>query len=122
MTSWWSLPFKITCYHIAGGHTEVPCLQPYHGSQHKGGQQQQHGGCTVVDHCEHDEHNDSVGQTKAKTESRCVATPEAHTRIFLRPQRRFNKQVISGRLGPSATSTTAGATNPIVAVAAAVVF
>ena len=77
----------------------------------------------MVDHCEHDEHNDSVGGRRAKTESRCVATPEAHTRIFLRPQpRRFNKQVISGRLGPSATSTTAGAANPIVAVAAAVVF
>ena len=76
----------------------------------------------MVDHCEHDEHNDSVGEARAKTESRCVATPEAHTRIFLRPQRRFNKQVISGRLGPSATSTTAGATNPIVAVAAPVVF
>ena len=77
----------------------------------------------MVDHCEHDEHNDSVGQTRAKTESRCVATPEAHTRIFLRPQhRRFNKQVISGSLGPSATSTIAGAANPTVAVAAAVVF
>ena len=76
----------------------------------------------MVDHCEHDEHNDSVVGTRAKTESRCVATPEAHTRIFLRPQRRFNKQVISGRLGPSATSTIAGAANPTVAVAAAVVF
>ena len=68
---------QISCYHIGA---LPPCHPPYHDSQHKRGQQERGGNTTVAEQC-------WVGRnTVEKTQSRCVATPGAHTTIFLGPQ------------------------------------
>ena len=83
--------FQISCYHIGA---LPPCHPPYHDSQHKRGQQERGGNTTVVEQC-------WVGRnTVEKTQSRCVATPGAHTTIFLGPQvvpQQWGKATTMGR-------------------------
>ena len=64
---------------LSHSYGATPCQPPYHGrSQHKRGQQERHNSSVA---------NTTVlvgrGSNTVKTQSRCVATPGAHTTIFL---------------------------------------